>query len=177
METANDINRIEMSSRSKSVARSLIRHIDLNTLKHLKRSRTILFSDKERTTTRFTLILNHTGNTYRTVKLLTDSLYPSLAIISHRHLDAESLLEELLDVITKHLNLRTLVNILITHTCVSRDRHSKRRSDILISHDVKLAKIAVKSVTKLKSLTDEDLLPQSSLGKKTLISHVVDVLD
>ena len=166
-----------MSSRSKSIARSLIRHIDLNTLKHLKRCRTILLSNEERTTARFTLILNHTSNAYRTVKLLTDSLYPSLAVISHRHLDAKSLLKELLDVITKHLNLRTLVNILITHTGMGRNRHSKRRSNILISHDVKLAKIAVKSVTKLKSLTDEDLLPQSSLRKKTLISHIVDVLD
>ena len=108
METANDVHRIEVSCRSKSTTSSLIRHIDLNALKHLKRCRTVLLPNDERTTTRLTLILHHTGNADRSVKFLTKSLNSCLAVFSWRKSDAQFSSKELLNIITKALNSLTV---------------------------------------------------------------------
>lgn len=91
----------------------VVRHIDLYALEDLKRSRSVLFCDDERTAAWLALVLHHSGNAYRSVQLSTDSLYTSLACICLRHPDAKHLIKELLDIVAEFLNLRRSIKIFI----------------------------------------------------------------
>ena len=102
----------------------IVRHVDLDALEHLKRSRAILLGDDERTAARLTLVLHHTCNTYRTVQFGADSLDTLLACISLRHLDAEHIVKECLDIVAEGLNLRARIKVFIyriiaRNTCYS----------------------------------------------------------
>ena len=124
VETAYDVNRIEVCRRCEGIACMVVRHIDLNTLEDLKRCRSVLVSDDERTAARLTLVLHHTCNSYRTVQLRADSLNSLLACISLRKLDAEDTVKECLDIVAKSLNLRARIKVFIyriiaRNTCYS----------------------------------------------------------
>ena len=124
MQTAYDVNRIEVCRRCEGIACMVVRHIDLYALENLERCRSVLVSDDERTAARLTLVLHHTCNSYRTVQLRADSLYSLLACISLRKLDAEDIVKECLDIVAKRLNLRARIKVFIyriiaRNTCYS----------------------------------------------------------
>ena len=105
----------------------VVGHIDLHAFKNLKRCRSILLSDDERTTARLALILHHTCNSYRTVKLFPQGNDTVLACISLRHLDAKDILEEGLNIITESDSFRCSALVLIKRS-ISRDTNNIIRS-------------------------------------------------
>ena len=101
MDAADEIDRIEMPGMGENLLAARVRHIDLDTLKHLEIRRTIFAGDDERTSARFSLIAHHAADPDRPVKLGTKKSNALRRIRSQRQLDTERLVEEILHPVTK----------------------------------------------------------------------------
>ena len=113
VEAADDVDRVEVGCRSECLTCMVVRHVDLYALENLERCRSVLLGDDERTAARLTLILHHTCDAYRTVQLLAESINSCLRSVSLRHLHAENVSKELLDVVAERKRLRSCVYIII----------------------------------------------------------------
>ena len=102
----------------------IVRHVNLYAFKNLKRCRSVLFCNDERTAARLALVLYHTCNTYRTVEFRTDGLHALLACLGLRHLDTKYIIKESLDIVTESLNLRSRIDILIDRIITRNACHS-----------------------------------------------------
>ncbi len=157
---------------------SLVSHVDLHALKHLKRCAAVLAFDDERSAARFALVLHHSADPDRPVELLAQLEHPVLAVLGLRHLHAELLEQEFLDVVAEALHLVSHVAVVVCGGVARKSRLDVDGVDVVLaSGGIQLMEIAENLVAKLYCLAEQHLLVFGSRRQEPFNGHIVDVLD
>ena len=148
-QAAYQIHWIEVGGVGHGLHGTGIVRVDLDAFQDLQRCAAVLAGDDVRTAAGFALIADHTANAHGTIQLCTQHLNPFLVRVGQRHLNAQSLVQEVLNLIAQ--------------------LHGRIR--------IQPAEIVKHLVPELQSNAHEHLLVLCCDGQELFVSHVVDILD